>query len=39
MSATTPIKLGTPSGDLTFKAWMENEVFPNLKNGKLGTHK
>ena len=39
MSATTPIKLGTPSGDLTFKAWMENEVFPNLKKGKLGTHK
>lgn len=33
------VQLGTAAGDLTFKAWMENEVFPNLQKGKLGTRK
>jgi hypothetical protein len=38
-TTNTPIRLGTPTGDLTFKAWMENEVFPNLKKGMLGKKK
>ena len=31
----TPIRLGTDWGDNTFRAWMETEVIPNLKKGKI----
>lgn len=29
----TPIELGTPNGNASFKLWVEQEVIPNLKRG------
>lgn len=35
LTQDTPIKLGTDWGDATFRMWMENQVIPNLKEGKI----
>lgn len=36
LEADTSIQLGTDWGNATFRLWMENEVIPNLKAGKVG---
>lgn len=35
LTTDTPVRLGTPWGDATFRMWMENEVIPNIKEGKI----
>lgn len=37
LTEDTPVKLYTDWGAATFRMWVENEVIPNLKAGKIGT--